>query len=76
MKTTVNSIERVFQVVTSTGNHAFCNLSDLNKVVSELDTNEGYFTIYHFWNNKREKVSKKYMKELFKGNQLKQEFHY
>lgn len=76
MITTIDNNTRVFQVVTSTGKQAFCNLEQLNTVVSMLGTNEGYFTIYHFWDNKPKKVSKKYLKELFTANGLTQEFTY
>lgn len=76
MKTTIDNNVRVFQVVTSTGKQAFCNIEGLNNVVSELGTREGYFTIYHFWNNKPKKVSKKYLKELFTANNLELKFTY
>lgn len=76
MKTIINNNQRVYQVVTSTCKQAFCNIEQLNEVVSSLDTNEGYFKIYHFWNNKAQKVSKKYLKELFESANLKQEFYY
>jgi hypothetical protein len=76
MKTTINNNQRVYQVVTSTSKQAFCNIEQLNEVISLLDTNEGYFKIYHFWNGKAEKVSKKYLKELFDSANLKQEFYY
>lgn len=76
MYTTIDNNARVFQVVTSTGKKAFCNIDQLNTVVSMLGTHEGYFTIYHFWDNKPKKVSKKYLKELFKANGLTQDFNY
>ena len=76
MKTTINNDIRVFQVLTSNGKQVFCNLHDLNQVIKELGTHAGYFKINHFWNNKPEKVSKKYLKELFEANGLIQEFYY
>jgi len=76
MLTTINNNSRVFQVITSTGKQYFCNLEQLNEVIKESGTHEGYFKINHFWNNKAEKVSKKYLKELFAANQLKQDFIY
>lgn len=76
MFTTIDNNVRVFQVVTSTNKQAFCNLDQLNTVVSMLDTNEGYFTIYHFWNSKPKKVTKKYLSELFKASGLTQDFNY
>ena len=76
MTTTINNSLRVYQVVTSTGKQAFCNIEQLNEVVKDLDCREGYFKIYHFWNNKAQKVSKKDLKAFFEGSQLKQDFHY
>lgn len=76
MKTNIDNNVRVFQVVTSTGKQAFCNLEQLNTVVSMLGTNEGYFTIYHFWNNKPKKVSKKYLRELSESNNIEFTFTY
>jgi len=65
MKTTINNNLRVYQVVTSTGKQAFCNIEELNEVVKELGCNAGYFRINHFGNNKAEKVSKKDLKTFF-----------
>lgn len=76
MKTTINNSLRVYQVVTSVGRQAFCNIEQLNEVVRSLDTHEGYFKIYHFWNNKPQRLSKKDLKLMFDGSQLTQEFVY
>lgn len=76
MKVTIDNNCRVYQVVTSTGKQAFCNIEDLNRAVKDLGTNAGYFKIYHFWNNKAKKVSKKDLRSFFEGADLKQEFYY
>jgi hypothetical protein len=76
MKTVINNNLRVYQLLTSTGKQVFCNIEDLNRVVEELDTHPGYFKIYHFWNNKAQKVSKKDLKSFFEGAGLKQDFYY
>ena len=76
METTIKNGLRVYMVVTSTGHQAFCNIQDLNRVVKELGAKEGYFKVYHFWNNKQQKLSKKELKDMFEGSQLKQEFYY
>ena len=76
MKTTINNNLRVYQVVTSTGKQVFCNIEQLNEVVESLGTHEGYFKIFHFWNNKAQKVSKKDLKLFFEGAQLTQNFYY
>lgn len=76
MKTVINNNLRVYQVLTSTGKQVFCNIEDLNRVIEELNTHQGYFKIYHFWNNKAQKVSKKDLKSFFEGAGLKQEFYY
>ena len=76
MRTTVNSTERVFMVITSTGKQAFCNIQDLNTVIEQLGTHEGYFKIYHFWNNKQQKASSKLIKEMLQGLDIEQTFSY
>ena len=73
---TVNGNFRVFQVVDSRGDNFFCNITDLNKVVSNNGLKSGYFTIYYFDNNKPKKVSKKVLKSFFEGAQLDQNFEY
>jgi hypothetical protein len=74
MKTTINNDLRVYQVVTSTGKQYFCNIEDLNEICKDM--NPGYFKIYHFWNNKPQKVSKKDLKAFFEGANLVQTFFY
>jgi hypothetical protein len=76
MKTTINNNLRVYHVTTSTGKQAFCNIEDLNKVVKELDTHQGYFKVSHFWNNKPQRLSRKALDEMFNGSQLTREFNY
>ena len=76
MKTTINNSLRVYQVISSTGKQFFCNIEQLNEVVKENDLKEGYFKINHFWDNKPKKLSKKVLKAMFEGSQLKQEFYY
>lgn len=76
MITTINNNERIFQIVSSVGHQVFCNLDQINSVVTAMELRVGYFTIYHFWDNKPKKVTKKYLKELFKANGLIQEFYY
>lgn len=76
MKTTINNSLRVYHVTTSVGKQAFCNIEDLNKVVEDLDTRPGYFKIFHFWNNKPQRLSKKALDQMFEGSQLKRKFEY
>jgi hypothetical protein len=76
MKTVINNNLRVYQVVTSTGKQAFCNIEDLNQVCKELQCIAGYFKIFHFWDNTPKKLSKKDLKSMFDGSNLKQEFYY
>lgn len=76
MKTTIDNNLRVYQVITSLGKQSFCNIEQLNEVVKDLRTNAGYFKIYHFWNNKPEKLSRKVLDDMFDGSQLKRNFDY
>lgn len=76
MKILINNEERIFQVVTSNGKQAFGNIEHLNDIISELGTHAGYFKIFHFWNNKAEKVSKKHLNLFFEASDLKPNFKY
>jgi len=74
MKTTINNNLRVYQVTTSTGKQYFCNIEDLNEICKDL--HQGYFKIFHFWNNKAQRVTKKDLKSFFEGSGLTQQFYY
>jgi hypothetical protein len=71
MITTINSNERVFQVVDSWGRGVFCNISELGSVVNEINDD---VTIYHFWNSKREKASKSLLKDMFEASEIIKNF--
>jgi hypothetical protein len=75
MKTTINNDLRVYQVITSAGKQFFCNIEQLNYVINS-ECKKGEFKIYHFWNNKPQRLTKKTLKEMFEGSQLQQEFNY
>ena len=75
MKTTIDNNLRVFQIVTSTGKQVFCNLDELNNVMSNLSTHAGYFKIWHFWDNKPKRVSRKYIDEMYAANNDKRNFN-
>lgn len=76
MQTTINNSLRVFQIVTSLGHQYFCNLHDIGRIVKQLELRAGYYTLYHFWNSKPKKVSKKYLKEMLQANELPFDFNY
>ena len=76
METTINNNLRVYQVITSTGRQIFCNIKELNAACKYLDTVPNYFKIYHFWNNKPEKLSKIKLDAMFEGSGIKREFEY
>jgi hypothetical protein len=76
MKTTIDNNQRVFQIVDSWGRSYFCNLKDISAVVHENNLKSGYYKIFHFWNSKPKKVTKRYLKELFEANQINLDFHY
>ena len=75
MKTTIDNNLRVFQIVTSTGKQVFCILDELNNVMSNLGTHAGYFRIWHFWDNKPKRVSRKYIDEMYTANNDKRTFN-
>lgn len=66
--------DRVFLVIDSRGNANFCTLERLNFICEDL--NEGYFNIYHFWNNKQKKITKKDLNLLFESAAIKKTFFY
>lgn len=74
MKTEINNNLRVYQVITPR-NQFFCNITQLNYVINS-ECKENDFKIFHFWNNKAKKISKKDLKSFFEGSQLTQEFNY
>ena len=74
MQTILDNNQRVFLVVDSCGRNYFCNLKDLNKVILENNLNSGYYTIYHFWNNKPKKATKKLLKDMFNAQGIEQKF--
>lgn len=76
MKTTIDNDLMVYQIITSDRKQFFCNIEDLNRIVLENNLVSGRFVIYHFWNNQAIKVSKKDLKDFFKGSNLDQEFVY
>jgi len=76
MKTTIDNNLRVYQVITSTSKQFFCNIEELNKVVNDNELKAGYFKIFHFWNNKPQRLSKKDLKAMFEGSKLTQQFNY
>lgn len=65
MTTTIDNNQRVFQIITSTGKQFFCNLCDINKIITQNGLNEGYYKVLHFWDNKPKIASKKLLNEMF-----------
>jgi len=76
MITTINNDLRVYQVIDSLGRNYFCNIEELNRVINDNQLRAGYFKIYHFWNNKPRRVSKKDLLSFFEGAEKTQEFIY
>lgn len=74
MKTIIDNNQRVFLVVDSYSRNYFCNLNQLNEVITENSLTEGYYTVYHFWNNKPQKATKKLLTEMFEAQGIKKQF--
>jgi hypothetical protein len=51
MKTIINNDFRI-KIINKLQENSFCNIEDLRNF---KDMNQGYFKIYHFWNNKAQK---------------------
>ncbi len=73
MKTTIDNNQRKFLVQSQgfgTQKDIFCNLENIPFILSEyFEPNEEY-KIYEYWNRKLKQVSKKFLKELYKANQI------
>ena len=67
MKTTIDNNQRVFQIVDSFGRSIFCNLSDLQNILIQVND---FCSVYHFWNAKPQKVTKKFYVEIHEANQI------
>jgi len=76
MITTIDNFRRVFQIVGNDGTQVFCNLEEINRSIKEWHYKEGTFIIFQFWNNRPRKMTSKTLKEMFKANEIKQEFKY
>lgn len=70
MKTTINNEERVFAIFGQgwSSFKIFCNLKDLVKCCKSIEKNQP-FKVVHFWNNKLQPLSKKYLIELMEANE-------
>jgi len=73
MKTIIDNTQRQFLVINqgfgSTKN-IFCNLASIPFILAEyFEPNEEY-KVYEYWNRKLKQVSKKFLQELYKANQI------
>ena len=70
MKLEVNQNQRIFVVTNSTGNSFAGNIEHILQIVNEYQLNEGYFTVFEYWNGKPKRVTKAGLKRLLKANNL------
>lgn len=68
MKTTIDNNQKVFQIVDSFLNSTFCNLCDLQAVLSEIND---FCKVYYFWNSKQTKISPSELRKMLTANQIK-----
>jgi len=71
MKTTIDNNQSIFVVerIGISTNNVFCNLSDIPKVLANLEPNDN-FVIQRYWNFKLKRIGKKAITEMFKANQI------
>jgi hypothetical protein len=71
MITTIDNNQRVFWIKSGAWavRNYFCNMADIEKCVKDMPTGEPY-TVYHFWDNKPKKISRKTLKTFLQANQL------
>jgi len=70
MKTTIDNNCAVYQVHTTTGKSAVCNLNDLNQVCEKLGAVNGYFKVHRIDNNKLVRVYDTKISDFFKYNKI------
>lgn len=68
----LNTDERVFQLVRQGfgSKQVFCNLKQIPTVLKEVFEVNDEVKVYHFWDTVRKPVSKKFLNEMFKANQI------
>ena len=67
---TLNSNERVFQIIDSFSRNYFCNLAQISRVIDQNGLKHDYYSIYEFLNNKPKKCSKKHLNEMFAAHKI------
>lgn len=75
MNTIINNDLRVFMIHGTGWNtqRYFCNMEDLETCAKEFEKNQPY-QIYHFWNNKMQRLSRTDVIAILEGNQLDASF--
>lgn len=70
----IDNNQRIFMLTWSMGFSAFCNLKDLGGIINQKGLKKGQYSLYHFWNNKPQKVTKKLIIEMFEAHGLPIDF--
>lgn len=69
-KILLNNQIRVFQIITSTNEQFFCNLYHIPSIIKENNLIDGYYKVYHFWDNKAKLISKKDLDAIYIANNV------
>lgn len=70
MKTTIDNNMAVYQVRTSTGSSAICNLNDLNQVCEQLGVVNGYFKVHRIDSQKLVRINDKKLADFFQSGRM------
>ena len=68
MKSIIIKNERVFVLTNSTCDIFAFNLSGAKEVIEQQ--NEGYFSIFNYWNGKPKKISVKQINDMLQANKM------
>lgn len=70
MVTKIDNTQRVFIVEFDYSSTIFCNLQDIPAAIKQAIDKQS-ITIYHYWNFKKKKASKKMLNSMFKCSGMK-----
>jgi hypothetical protein len=73
MTTTIDNNQRKFLVQSQgfgTQKDIFCNLANIPFIIAEYFEPHEEYKVFEYWNRKLKTVSKKFLKELYKANQI------
>ena len=68
MKIEINNSDRIFIIIDNKLRSYACNLGQINAIISNEKLEK--YRIYEVWNGKMKSISKKFLNELYKSNEI------